>query len=173
MELIVYTLINFIFYSFIGWVIEMLYHFSIHKNFKKTGFLKGPYKPMYGVAFTILILCKEVLKVNIIAMSVLCFIVPSLVEYISGYLLKRAFHEVYWDYSNLKYNISGIITLRFSIYWWILSLIGIYIVHPFLYTNLLMRFYREIDIAMCIVMSIFLYDLFLKLSFKFIKRYVR
>lgn len=171
MELIVYSLISFIFYSFVGWIIEILYHFSIHKNFKKRGFLRGPYKPMYGIAFTILILCKEVLHVNILTMALLCFIVPTFIEYISGYLLKNIFHEVYWDYSNLKYNLNGIITLRFSIYWCVLSLIGVYKIHPFIYKNVLLNFYEEINILMCVFISIFLDDLFMKLSLKFINIY--
>ena len=106
MQLITYIIFNFIIYSFIGWIIELLYNYAIRKDFKKAGFLKGPYKPMYGIAVTILILCKEIFHFNSIIMLILCFIVPSTIEYISGYLLKRFFNEVYWDYSDLKYNIK-------------------------------------------------------------------
>ena len=170
MQLITYIIFNFIIYSFIGWIIELLYNYAIRKDFKKAGFLKGPYKPMYGIAVTILILCKEIFHFNSIIMLILCFIVPSTIEYISGYLLKRFFNEVYWAYSDLKYNINGFVTLRFSIYWTVLSLIGIYIFQPYIYNNIFIKFYGTIHILTYVLISMFFVDLFAKISSKDIKK---
>ncbi len=43
MNLINYTLFNFIVYSFIGWIIEEVYCFCITGKFKEDGFLIGPF----------------------------------------------------------------------------------------------------------------------------------
>ena len=61
MTIINFTLFNFILYSIVGWIIEGVYSYIITGNFKKEGFMKGPYKPMYGIAFTILVLCDNIL----------------------------------------------------------------------------------------------------------------
>ena len=103
-------------------------------------------------------------------MLILCFIVPSIVEYLSGYLLKKVFNESYWDYSDLKYNLDGIVTLKFSIYWLVLSLIGIYIIQPLLYNILFIRFYELINILTYIFIVIFSTDIFFTITSKIIKK---
>lgn len=133
MNLTFYLLFNFMFYSFVGWILEEVYNFSVTKSFKKEGFLTGPFKPMYGIGFTLLIICNEVFDIDGISLTLLCFLIPTTVEYISGYMLKHIFNKVYWDYSDFKYNIYGYVTLRFSIYWMVLSLFGIYFFQTFLH----------------------------------------
>lgn len=134
MNLLVYLVFNFIIYSFIGWLIEETYAFIVDKRFKKEGFLIGPFKPMYGIAMTLLILYNSVLNIDGILLLVLCFFIPTTVEYVSGYMLKHIFNKVYWDYSNLKYNINGFITLKFSLYWTVLSFIGVKYIQPIFYS---------------------------------------
>lgn len=109
MEFLYFIGFDFIIYSFLGWVIEELYCLFTNKTFKKDGFLSGPIKPMYGIAMTILVVLYEYLNIPVIYMMILFFIIPSIVEYISGYLLKKLFDKSYWSYSNLKYNLNGYI----------------------------------------------------------------
>lgn len=170
MYLIDYIIFNFILYSFIGWVIEITYNYFINSSFKKEGFLKGPYKPMYGIAVTILIVFKEVFQLNKVFLLISCFIIPSVVEYLSGYLLKKFFDECYWDYSELKYNLDGIVTLKFSIYWTVLSLIGINIFQPFIYKIMFIRFYKLTNILSYIFLFIFSVDVFYTITSKLIKK---
>ncbi|WP_236877008.1 putative ABC transporter permease [Clostridioides difficile] len=35
--------------------------------------------------------------------------------------MKVYFNKVYWDYSDYKYNSRGIVCLKFSVYWTILT----------------------------------------------------
>ncbi|ATD55610.1 putative ABC transporter permease [Clostridium chauvoei] len=130
MKFFLWVTFNFVLYSFIGWLIEEAYAYIIKGSFKKEGFLKSPFKPMYGFAMTILVAFNRISNPNIFIMATLCFIVPSIIEYISGDLLKRSFNKVYWDYSNLTYNLNGLVSLRFSFYWMILCLIGVYYFQP-------------------------------------------
>lgn len=125
-----YIIFLFIIYSFIGWIIEKLYSFYTKNTLKNKGFLYGPLKPMYGIAMATLVIIYEIFHVNKILMLLLCFFLPSLVEYLSGYLLDHFFNKCYWDYSNLKYNLHGYVCLKFSLYWTFLSWIGVIYIHP-------------------------------------------
>lgn len=125
MYLLFYLYFTFTIYSFAGWIIEELYSRYSTGRFKKEGFLKEPLKPMYGIAMTILIIYYEVLKIKGISFVILCFLIPTTVEYISGYMLKHLFNKSYWDYSDMKFNINGYVSFIFSFYWCILSYIGV------------------------------------------------
>lgn len=139
MTIIHFTIFNLILYSIVGWIIEGVYNYIITGSFKKEGFLKGPYKPMYGIAFTILVVLDKYYNLNLISKLILYLIIPTSIEFISGYILIKFFNEKYWDYSNSKLNYKGIITLKFSLYWMILCYIGINFIQPFInniYTSL-------------------------------------
>lgn len=137
MELLVYVGFNFILYSFIGWIIEEMYSLVTVKFLKKDGFLLGPFKPMYGTAMTILVVLHEIFLIDGISLIILCFLVPTIVEYISGYLLKHAFNKSYWNYSTKSHNIHGYVCLKFSIYWTFLSFIGVNYVQPYVHNEFL------------------------------------
>ncbi|GAB6169858.1 putative ABC transporter permease [Clostridium carnis] len=155
MDTFIFILFNFLLYSFIGWIIENLYSYIITGEFKKDGFMKGPYKPMYGIAFTLLVIVNKYSNINSSLLIVLYFIIPTLIEFISGYLLRRFFNKEYWDYSNLKYNYKGLISLRFSFYWMILSFIGIIFIQPIINAIFInyMRIWGIIAILGCIIMA--------------------
>ena len=158
-----YASFNFIFYSFIGWIIEELYNVTVTKKLKKEGFLIGPFKPMYGIASTILILYNHMLDINGIPFILLCFLIPTTVEYISGYILKHIFNKVYWDYSSFKYNIHGFVTLKFSLYWTLLSFIGVYFLQPAIY-NIYRNLENYLTIGICILSIILMIDLIFTLQ---------
>ena len=175
MGLLFYMTFNFIFYSFIGWIIEEVYSYVTVKKIKKEGFLKGPVKPMYGIASTILILYNQILDIDGIPLVLLCFLIPTTVEYISGYMLKHIYNKTYWDYSNLKYNIHGFVTLRFSLYWTLLSFIGVYYLQPAVY-NIYIELEKNLIIAGCFFSIILTIDLGFTLKhFKrntFLRKYI-
>lgn len=132
MSALYYLLFNFIFYSFLGYLIEQIYAFVTRGHFKSEGFLYGPFKPMYGFAMTILIFILYAFNLNPFSMLVLCLIIPTAVEYLSGFLVKAFFNILYWDYSSIKLNYQGLICLPFSIAWMGLCYIGIYYFQPLL-----------------------------------------
>jgi len=57
--------------------------------------------------------------------AIICAFLMTLIEYISGLISLKIYHNRLWDYSNRFLNIQGIVCLRFSIYWAILG--GIFI----------------------------------------------
>ena len=174
MNLTFYLAFNFIFYSFVGWILEEVYNFSVTKSFKKEGFLIGPFKPMYGIGFTLLIICDEVLDIDGISLTLLCFLIPTTVEYISGSVLKHFFNKVYWDYSEFKYNIHGFVTPKFSLYWMILSLIGLYYFQSNLHSLYIENesFFSIVVILGCIVLSVDLYLTMKKSTYERLKNMI-
>lgn len=130
MNWILYIAYNFIIFSFIGWVIEEVYAIYITGEFQKYSFLNGPFKPMYGFTGAFIAYSYNIIKLRGGPLVLILIFVPTIVEYISGYWLKRAFNKRYWSYENLKLNYNGFICLRFSIYWSILSLISIHTLIP-------------------------------------------
>lgn len=59
-------------------------------------------------------------------------LITSILEYITGFLLEKIFKAKWWDYSDMKFNIKGRVCLQNSILFGILSLLLIYILHPFI-----------------------------------------
>lgn len=169
LTLINFTVFNFILYSIIGFLIEEIYSYITSGKIKKVGFLNGPYKPMYGVAFTILVLLDYYFNLNIITRFALYLIVPTATEFISGYLLLKIFNEKYWDYSNFKFNFMGLITLRFSFYWMILCYFGMTYIVPIInnYYISLENFFRVSNVILSLIMIVdFIYTITVKLSLR-------
>lgn len=128
-------LFYFFIYSFIGWIVEGLYSLALTGNFSKEGFLIGPLKPMYGFAMTIILILYTYYNYNnIVLLIFLSMIVPTSVEYLSGFLLDKIFHLKYWDYSSLPLNINGYVCILFSVFWIALCLFAVYIIHPLIKT---------------------------------------
>lgn len=122
-ELLFYLLV----YSFFGWMLENAASYLTEGKWKEP-FLKGPYKPMYGIAPVLLLLLGR--GQNPYVVLLLCFLIPTAVEYVSGYLLHKAFHHRWWNYSRFRLQLGGHICLRFSVYWTVLSLAFLRYIHP-------------------------------------------
>ncbi|MNI20270.1 hypothetical protein D3C73_737440 [compost metagenome] len=133
------ALYYFLVYSLLGWILENVYSYFTRGVFWKEGFLLGPYKPMYGFAPVILLLLVDIEEsllrqqgARMISVIVLCVMVPTVVEYVSGYLLKAWFGRQWWDYSGYVGQVQGHICLRFSLYWGALSMLCLYWIQPLL-----------------------------------------
>lgn len=135
-DCILYFMFNFFIYGFIGWIIENVYSYYKVGHIQEEGFLNSPFKPMYAIAMSILVLIDNSLKINLLILVILCFIVPTIVEYLTGVIMRSYFNKNYWDYSKEKHNIDGIVCLRFSIYWTFLTMIGVRYFQVYIINNL-------------------------------------
>ena len=146
----------FIIYSFLGWCLESIYKTIIFKKPTNSGFLYGPFCPMYGIGAVMMIALSK-LSDNIIIIFLLSFVVFSIWEYIVAVILEKCFKTKYWDYSELKFNIKGRICLKNSIYWGLLGVILIYVIQPIIetLTNLMPeQILLYINASLCIIISI-------------------
>lgn len=126
----------FIIYSIAGWALESVYRSFCEKKFINTGFLNGPFCPIYGIGAIIMILFLEQFKDNVLILFGISFFVLSLWEYVVGVLLEKIFKTKYWDYSDHKINIKGRVCLFNSICWGVLGVLFIKYIHPYVENNI-------------------------------------
>lgn len=119
----------FIIYAFIGWCIEVIYHVVKSGEFVNRGFLNGSICPIYGLGMVIIIYLLTPLKNNLFLLFIGSFLLTSFLEFLTGYILEKIFHNKWWDYSNLPFNIKGYICLDFSIKWGLGGVFIINIIH--------------------------------------------
>ena len=132
-------LIFFIF-SCLGWIYEVSLYLIRDQEFVNRGFLFGPYLPIYGFGALILyfLLWNFIKKkhnigkmnINIILVFIIIFIVTTILEYISHYILDEYFNIVLWDYSNEFLNINGRVCLNASRNFAIGGTLSLYLIQP-------------------------------------------
>lgn len=121
-----------VFYSFLGWCLESIYKTILEKKFINSGFLYGPFCPIYGFGAVIMLLLFQKLPNNVFIIFIVSTLLLTVWEYIVGVLLEKIFKTKYWDYSDHKCNIKGRICLTNSFFWGILGVIFINFVHSFI-----------------------------------------
>lgn len=114
MQELVYLFITFIFYSFVGWLIETCLSVFENKKFINRGFLIGPYCPIYGIGCLCLIFILKSYTHDPFALFIIGTAVCSFIEYIASFILEKLFKARWWDYSNIPYNVNGRICLSYS-----------------------------------------------------------
>lgn len=109
--------VNFIVFSFMGWVWETVYCTFKTKHWQNRGFLYGPVCPIYGTAaVTAMIVFNFVPVLNTGSLAswkifLICAAGSAVIEYTTSYVLEKIFHAVWWDYSTVPLNINGRICL--------------------------------------------------------------
>jgi len=161
---------SFILYCFVGWLYEVALELFVYNNgFINRGFLYGPYLPVYGFGAIVLILLlknfsyqkRYIKKINIspIITFILIFIVTTLIEYFTGYMLDLILNIRLWDYSNQFLNINGFVCFSASIRFAIGGTIFLYLVQPN-FVKLINKISRKTqNLLVFILMSIILTDL--------------
>lgn len=120
----------FVIYAFLGWCAEVIFNTLGTGHFVNRGFLKGPVCPIYGFGMVIVVFCLTPLQENWFFLFVGSMILTSVLEGITGYILKKAFHTSWWDYSDQPFNLGGYICLRFSILWGFGCVLVMDLIHP-------------------------------------------
>ena len=127
-----HLLTYFVIYSFLGWILESIVRTICERKIINTGFLIGPFCPIYGFGAIIMILFLNGFKNNIFLLFFISIILLTSWEYIVGVLLETLFHTKYWNYSDHKFNYKGRICLTNSIAWGVLGVLFINYIHPFM-----------------------------------------
>lgn len=120
----------FIIYAFIGWVLETVYASIEDKHFVNRGFLSGPFCPIYGFGAVLLIVALHPVINNLFLLFIGAVVLTSVLEYLTGWVLEKAFDHKWWDYSNRRFNLQGRICLRFSLYWGVIAVAMLKLLHP-------------------------------------------
>ena len=105
----------FLIYSFLGWVLETVIATVRQRKVVNRGLINGPFCIIYGIgAVLITIWLQELSGLWLFLFSA---VYASVVEWIAGHLIQKIYHERWWDYSDIKWNLDGYICLPFSIIW--------------------------------------------------------
>lgn len=109
----------FLIYSFAGWVLETVLASLKQKKFANRGIINGPFCLIYGFGgFFITAFTRELTG---IWLFLGCAIVASLLEWIAGHLIEMWYHERWWDYRKIKWNLDGYVSVPTSCVWGILG----------------------------------------------------
>jgi uncharacterized membrane protein len=119
-------------YSFIGWLCESIYCSVAAGHFINRGFLNGPVCPVYGFGAMLVIWILSPLKEHdhLVLLFFAAVLLTSTLEYLTGFLLEKAFNTRYWDYSDKPFNIKGRVCLENSLLFGGMSVIAVALIHP-------------------------------------------
>lgn len=120
----------FFIYAFLGWCTEVSYAALSTGRFVNRGFLNGPVCPIYGFGVVLVMACLEPFRENLPLLFLCSVLLTSLLEWATGFVLEKLFHERWWDYSDQPFNIGGYVCLRFSIAWGLACVFVSEILHP-------------------------------------------
>lgn len=128
--------------SMVGWIAEIFFrrYAAPGKKWVNPGFLTGPWLPIYGFgACTLYLLAllepyipidrASVRKLILFVLMALCM---TLIEYIAGMIFIVGLKTKLWDYSNERFNIQGVICLKFSLMWALAGAVYYLLIHPLL-----------------------------------------
>ncbi len=121
----------FIIYCVCGWIWESTYCSVKARKWINRGFLMGPYIPIYGCGALVVYLTLYPLKEQLWLVYIGGVIFPTILEFLTSWIMEKLFAATWWDYSNEKYNIQGRICLKVSLFWGFFSLVMVEILHPF------------------------------------------
>ena len=128
MQIVCYWFLKFMYYAFIGYLIEVFFALIKDHKFINRGFLIGPYCSIYGVAGIVLSFFNP--QLNVVLNFLLAMLCCGLIEGSTGYLLDKMFKMRWWDYRSEPLNLNGYICIRFMILFGLFSLVGIYFLNP-------------------------------------------
>ncbi len=147
----------FVIYSFLGWIMESAVRSICEKKIINTGFLQGPFCPIYGCGAIIMILFLNNFN-NVFILFMMSILILTIWEYIVGFFLEKIFKTKYWDYSDQKFNIQGRVCLTNSICWGILGVLFTKYIHPFIVSKLVYIDGMSLKIAIYIIISLCIID---------------
>ena len=108
-------------YSFSGWVLETVTAAVRQKRFVNRGLVNGPLCVIYGITGSALMLvCRDLRGIWLFLGSM---IFSTLAEWIAGHVIEKMYHERWWDYSHVKWNLDGYICFPVSVIWGILGFV--------------------------------------------------
>lgn len=103
-----------IFFSmcFVGWIWEVFLRLLSTGQFVNRGTLMGPWLPIYGTGSVLILIFLKKLIDKPGAFFAGTFILCGILEYFTSWALEKLFHQRWWDYSNVFFNINGRVSLE-------------------------------------------------------------
>ncbi|MEG2203861.1 MAG: putative ABC transporter permease, partial [Oscillospiraceae bacterium] len=124
----------FLIYAFLGWCAEVCFAAANEGKFVNRGFLNGPVCPIYGFGMLLVIHYLTPLQDKPLILFAGSVFLTSLIELVGGWILKKLFHQAWWDYSDVPFNLGGYVCLKFSLLWGLGCMLVMDLVQPLVVT---------------------------------------
>lgn len=129
-----YYLNYFFLYSVFGHIFETIIISLSDKN-SNSGYLYGPWTPVYGIGIIFIIIISNFvfknIKKNKIIQSIIIFlwvaITLTIIEWLGGISIEYLFHITFWNYSKLPLSMGKYVAVEISFIWGFLSLLFVYL----------------------------------------------
>ena len=108
-------------YSFIGWVLEILFVSIRRRKYVDRGVINGPLCIVYGVAGVIIAVTLSEIAGSLFFLFLYSALYATVIEWIAGHILEHSSQSRWWDYSHLPFNLDGYIALPVSAFWGLLG----------------------------------------------------
>lgn len=122
----------FFVYSFAGWCIEVCYAAICRRKFVNRGFVNSPLCPIYGFGSVLFCIFLPELRGNLFFLFLGGMVLATLLEYATGMAMEKIFRKKLWDYSEIKWNLSGYVCARYALLWGGLALLTMQVTNPLL-----------------------------------------
>ena len=120
----------FFIYAFLGWGAEVIFAAARKGVFVNRGFLNGPLCPIYGVGLVAVAALLAPVRDSLGLLYLGAVLLTSAIELVTGFLMEKLFHQRWWDYSQMPFNIGGYVCLLFSLIWGLACVLIVDVVHP-------------------------------------------
>lgn len=129
-----YYLNYFFLYSIFGYAFETILLLIKGSN-GESGYLYGPWTPIYGIGIILIIIISNFvfknIKKNKIIQSFIIFLWVSLaltiIEWLGGMSIEYLFNVTFWDYSSFPLSMGKYVAIEISLIWGTLALLFIYL----------------------------------------------
>jgi uncharacterized membrane protein len=131
MDFWVGLMLYFYMFAVFGWIIEMLYLSTSGRGLINSGFLQGPVCPAYAAG--VLIIYPFTLLFSPLPFWLQAILYAGLatgVEYTAHITLEKILGIRIWDYSDEFLNLHGRISLKYTLFWFVLVLLLVLVLQP-------------------------------------------
>jgi len=124
-------ILYFYLFAVIGWFVEMMYLSTSGRGLINSGFLQGPVCPAYAAGvliiypFTLLFA-----PLPFWLQAILYAGLATVVEYLAHFSLEKILRIRIWDYSDEFLNLHGRISLKYTVFWFVLVLLLVLVMQP-------------------------------------------
>ena len=141
----------FIFYSFLGWLMEVTCKLIQYKRFINRGFLMGPICPIYGHGAIIMLILLKDFASNPFILFVMSMLVCTTLEYLTSYFMEKLFSARWWDYSDYFLNLNGRICAEGLLAFGFGGMLFVYLLAPFL-DHVFRRIPKKVLVSVCLIL---------------------
>lgn len=122
----------FILYSFLGFLLEVIYARATGGRTDRKCLLVLPLCPVYGLGACAILLLPDWITAQPLLLFFFGGLTATGLEYFAAFFYEKALGVSFWDYRNLPGSLRGRVCPAFSLAWGTLALILVWWIHPLL-----------------------------------------